>query len=108
MSFPDRITRHSRVKQPKEYLLSKNSLTEDREVPAKEIPFEFMLNALRLVEGFPRTLFAERTGLPLTAVEAKLAKAENQGLIERDWKRIRPSARGRLFLNELLELFLTS
>ncbi len=106
MSFPDRITRHSRVKQPKEYLLSKNSLTEDREVPAKEIPFEFMLNALRLVEGFPRTLFAERTGLPLTAVEAKLAKAENQGLIERDWKRVRPTERGRHFLNELLQIFL--
>ncbi len=106
MSFPDRITRHSRIKQPKEYLLSKNSLVEDREVPAKEIPFEFMLNALRLVEGFPIALFAERTGLPLAVVEAKLAKAENQGLIERGWKRIRPSARGRLFLNELLQIFL--
>ena len=106
MSFPDRITRHSRIKQPKEYLLSKNSLIEDREVPAKEIPFEFMLNALRLVEGFPLTLFAQHTGLPLATVEAKLAKAENQGLIERDWKRIRPSARGRLFLNELLQIFL--
>ena len=106
MSFPDRITRHSRIKQPKDYLLSKNSLIEDREVPTKEIPFEFMLNALRLVEGFPITLFAERTGLPLAVVEAKLAKAENQGLIERGWKRIRPSARGRLFLNELLQIFL--
>src|SRR6267143_2044162 len=106
MSFPGRITRHERIKQPKEYLLSKNSLVEDREVPAKEIPFEFMLNALRLVEGFPITLFVERTGLPLATVEAKLAKAEKQGLIERDWKRIRPSARGRLFLNELLQIFL--
>jgi oxygen-independent coproporphyrinogen-3 oxidase len=106
MSFPGRITRHSRIKQPREYLLSRNSLIEDREVPANEIPFEFMLNALRLVEGFPMTLFAERTGLPLATVEAKLAKAENQGLIERDWKHIRPSARGRLFLNELLQIFL--
>src|ERR1700704_1642295 len=106
MSFPDRITRHSRVKQPKEYLLSKNSLVEDREVPAKEIPFEFMLNALRLVEGFPITLFAERTGLPLAAGQAQLAKAENQGLVERDWKRIRPTERGRHFLNELLQIFL--
>src|SRR2546422_9341429 len=106
LSFPGRITRHSRIKQPKEYLLSKNSLVEDREVPAKEIPFEFMLNALRLVEGFPITLFAERTGLPLATVEARLARAEKQGLIERDWKHIRPSARGRLFLNELLQIFL--
>jgi putative oxygen-independent coproporphyrinogen III oxidase len=106
ISFPERITRHERIKQPKEYLLSKHSLVEDREVPAKEIPFEFMLNALRLVEGFPITLFAERTGFPLAAVEAKLAKAENQGLIERDWKRIRPTERGRHFLNELLQIFL--
>src|SRR5205809_315300 len=106
LSLPGRITRHSRIKQPREYLLSKDSLIEDREVPANEIPFEFMLNALRLVEGFPTTLFAERTGLALATVEAKLAKAENQGLIERDWKRIRPSARGRLFLNELLQIFL--
>ena len=106
MSFPGRITRHSRIKQPREYLLSKDSLIEDREVPANEIPFEFMLNALRLVEGFPITLFAERTGLPPAAVEAGLAKAENQGLIERDWKRVRPTERGRHFLNELLQIFL--
>src|SRR2546425_7101272 len=46
-------------------------------------------------EGFPMTLFAERTGLPLAAVDAKLAKAESQGLIERDWKRVRPTERGR-------------
>src|SRR6266850_1036274 len=106
ISFPEHITRHERIKQPKEYLLSKHSMVEDREVPAKEIPFEFMLNALRLVEGFPITLFAERTGFPLAAVEAKLAIAENQNLIERDWKRIRPTERGRHFLNELLQIFL--
>jgi putative oxygen-independent coproporphyrinogen III oxidase len=106
VSFPERITRHSRIKQPKEYLLSKNSLVEDREVPAKEIPFEFMLNALRLIEGFEMKLFWERTGLQISSIENSLHKAENAGLLERDWQRIRPSARGRLFLNELLELFL--
>ena len=106
MSFPERITRHSRIKQPKEYLLSKNSLVEDREVPAKEIPFEFMLNALRLIEGFEMKLFWERTGLQISSIEKSLREAENAGLLERDWRRIRPSARGRLFLNELLELFL--
>src|SRR5207247_8429677 len=84
LRFPGRITRHSRIKQPREDLLSKNSLIEDREVPANEIPFEFMLNALRLVEGFPMTLFAERTGLPPAAVEAKLGEAENLGLSARD------------------------
>ena len=106
LSFPDRITRHSRIKQPKEYLLSRNSLVEEREVPAKEIPFEFMLNALRLTEGFEMRLFWERTGLQISSIENSLRRAENAGLLERDWRRIRPSARGRLFLNELLELFL--
>jgi putative oxygen-independent coproporphyrinogen III oxidase len=108
ISFPDRITRHSRIKQPKEYLLAEDSLAEDREVPGTEVPFEFALNALRLTDGFPPGLFAERTGLPLSALEAGLQEAEKKGLLERDWQRIRPSARGRLFLNELLELFLAA
>ena len=65
-----------------------------------------MLNALRLVEGFDVKLFAETTGLPISAVEPRLAEAESKGLLERDWKRIRPTERGRHFLNELLGAFL--
>ena len=106
VSFPERITRHSRMKQPREYLAAANTLVEEREVPASEVPFEFMLNALRLLEGFEVKLFGERTGLPLGAIEKSLEQAEGKGLLERDWQRIRPSERGRLFLNELLELFL--
>jgi len=106
VSFPDRITRHSRMKQPREYLAAANTLVEEREVPASEVPFEFMLNALRLLEGFEVKLFGERTGLPLSLVERQLQEAEAKGLLERDWQRIRPTERGRLFLNELLELFL--
>jgi putative oxygen-independent coproporphyrinogen III oxidase len=106
VSFPDRITRHSRIKQPKEYLLSKNSLVEDRTLSAAELPFEFMLNTLRLTDGFPPSLFVERIGLPLSTIEEQLQKAEKQGLLERDWQRIRPTERGRLFLNELQQLFL--
>ena len=75
-------------------------------MPPSELPFEFMLNALRLVEGFELKLFTERTGLPLTAIESRLRQAEERGLLERDWKRIRPTERGQRFLNELLELFL--
>ena len=70
-----------------------------------ELPFEFMLNALRLVEGFPAALFTERTGLPLLAVEPQLAKAEGQGLIRRDHEWIAPTPHGRRFLNELLREF---
>jgi len=109
ISFPSRVVRQVRYKKPEQYMERAEQgapLLEEHEVPRAEIGFEFMLNALRLVEGFPMTLFAERTGLPLAAVEAKLAKAENQALIERDWKRILPTERGRHFLNELLQIFL--
>ena len=106
VSFPDRITRHERIKQPKEYLESERTIVGEKTVAAEELPFEFMLNTLRLIEGFPAALFQERTGLPLLAIEARLREAEKKGLIERDWQRIGPTARGRLFLNELLELFL--
>ena len=106
VSFPDRITRHERIKQPGDYLARTNTLASEKIVPAAELPFEFMLNALRLVEGFPADLFQSRTGLPLLSIREKLEAAERRGLIERDLKRIRPSARGQRFLNELLELFL--
>jgi putative oxygen-independent coproporphyrinogen III oxidase len=104
LSFPDRITRHEQAKQPTEYL--KGVPAKETVVTARELPFEFMLNALRLVDGFEARLFTERTGLPLLSIERFLEKAEQRGLLERDFKRIAPTAKGRLFLNELLELFL--
>ena len=105
VSFPDRVTRHERIKQPRDYL-EKNTLAGEKTVAPSELPFEFMLNALRLVEGFEVKLFGERTGLPLSTIEAGLEKAEAKGLLERNWRRIRPTPRGQRFLNELLELFL--
>ncbi len=109
ISFPDRIERHARAKQPREYMAMApegRSIVEHKRVAATELPFEFMLNALRLVEGFPVALFRERTGLELAAIEPALVKGESLGLLERDWKDIRPTPRGQRFLNELLELFL--
>ncbi len=106
LSFPDRITRHARAKQPDAYMKA-GARVEEHLVPAHELPFEFMLNALRLVEGFDVALFTERTGLPIHRIERQLEKAESQGLLERDWKRIRPTVRGRHFLNELMAAFLT-
>jgi len=111
LSFAERVTRHARIKQPLEYLQAAArgaSILEQRDVSARELPFEFMLNALRLIEGFPATLFEERTGLPLTSVRSQLEHAEARGLLERDLRCMRPSARGRAFLNELLELFLAA
>jgi putative oxygen-independent coproporphyrinogen III oxidase len=106
VSFPDRVTRHERVKQPMEYLQRPATLVSDKLVPAAELPFEFMLNALRLVEGFPLALFRERTGLPFSNVSRELERAEADGLVERDLERVRPSERGRLFLNDLLQRFI--
>jgi len=105
ISFPDWITRHERAKQPPSYLQGSSGV-ENRVVPPAELPFEFMLNALRLLEGFPPVLFEERTGLPFTILETQLQKAEEKSLLERDWRRVRPTARGQRFLNELLALFL--
>jgi putative oxygen-independent coproporphyrinogen III oxidase len=107
ISFPDRITRHERIKQPRDYLTAINTMAGEKTVPVDDLPFEFMLNALRLVEGFSPALFEERTGLPIVSIEKELQRAEEAGLLERDWKRIRPTARGQRFLNELLALFLS-
>ena len=109
VSFPDRIERHARVKQPREYLDAAArgaSVAEGGIVPPRELPFEFMLNALRLVEGVPPTLFAERTGLAATTIEKPLRAAQAQGLLEANEARIQPTPRGRLFLNDLTALFL--
>ena len=109
ISFRERIVREVRERKPQGYLraaIEGDAVWESREVGDDELPFEFMLNALRLVEGFPVTLFTERTGLPLNVVEAQLASAEAAGLIERSHARIAPSAKGRRFLNDLLETFL--
>ena len=80
--------------------------TGERTLSRQEAAFEFMLNALRLNDGFDTALFAERTGQPVTAVERALGEAERHGLIEWGVQRIRPTERGRRFLNDLLELFL--
>ncbi|MCX7960822.1 MAG: radical SAM family heme chaperone HemW [Burkholderiales bacterium] len=105
LSLADRVTRHERPKQPRAYLEAAGTI-EHRTVEPKELPFEFMLNAARLTEGFPITLFSARTGLPAAALEPGLAAAEQRGLLERDLHSVRPNGRGRRFLNDLLQLFL--
>jgi putative oxygen-independent coproporphyrinogen III oxidase len=111
ISFRDRIVREVRERKPLGYLkaaLEGDAVWETRDVAEAELPFEFMLNALRLTEGFPVTLFAQRTGLALNAIEPQLAQAERAGLLERDHARIAPTARGQRFLNDLLEVFLAA
>ena len=109
ISFRDRIVREQRSRKPQAYLRAApqgKPLQESREVLDAELAFEFMLNALRLTDGFPVALFAQRTGLPITVIESQLKAAEGAGLLERDHATIRPTPKGRRFLNDLLEPFL--
>jgi putative oxygen-independent coproporphyrinogen III oxidase len=109
LSFQQRVVRQVRHRQPQHYIeeVERGSpLAEDRTVERGEIGFEFMLNALRLAEGVPVALFAERTGFPLTLVQKALDEAERRRLIERDHQRIRPTPLGQRFLNDLQAIFL--
>jgi putative oxygen-independent coproporphyrinogen III oxidase len=109
LSFPHRVVRQVRYRDPKLYMnnaLAGQALAQDDEVARADLPFEFMLNALRLKEGFAPAQFSERTGLALSAIERALQEAEHKGLIERNLERIRPTSRGFDFLNDLQALFL--
>jgi oxygen-independent coproporphyrinogen-3 oxidase len=109
LSFPDRILRQARYKQPREYMQKTAAgapVQEEHALSRKDRGFEFMMNALRLSAGFEIALFAERTGLPISAVERPLQEAVQRGLIARDHLRIAPTLRGQRFLNDLLQLFL--
>jgi putative oxygen-independent coproporphyrinogen III oxidase len=110
LSFPDRIVRQVRWREPAMYIdkaLSGQPMSNEHAVSGKELPFEFALNALRLAEGFELARFVERTGQPMKAIEPALASAEQRGLIERDASRVRPTARGFDFLSDLQALFLS-
>ena len=109
LSYPHRVIRQVRWRDPKTYTeqaLAGQAMSNDDEVPRADLPFEFMLNALRLREGFALADFSQRTGLAVTAINAAMAKAEALGLLERDLNRAWPSARGFDFLSDLQALFL--
>jgi putative oxygen-independent coproporphyrinogen III oxidase len=109
ISFPHRVLRQQRWREPMTYIdkaLSAEAVSNEHEVPRDALAFEFMLNALRLRDGFTTQLFVERTGLPLSSIEPALRQAEARGLIERDATSVRPSVRGFDFLSDLQQLFL--
>ena len=109
LSFAHRIVRQVRFREPKLYMdkaLAGGCIAQDNEVSRAELPFEFMLNALRLKDGFELAQFSERTGLPMTAIQNALDEAQRKGLIERDLARVKATARGFDFLNDLQALFL--
>lgn len=108
LSAPDgHIRRTWKTRLPKDYLdPAKRFQAGEQVLEAAELPFEFMMNALRLTEGMPAALFEQRTGLPLAGIEAACAAARAAGLLEHDPQRLRPTPRGQLFLNDLLQHFL--
>lgn len=109
ISFRDKVLRQVRYKQPQNYLqqvaLDAPVQTENI-IECGELPFEFMMNALRLNQGFDAALFAERTSLPLLMIRRELEQAEKSGLLQRDLQRIAPSELGQRFLNDLVQIFL--
>ena len=109
LSFAHRIVRQVRVREPRLYMeraLAGQATAKEEEVARADLPFEFMLNALRLRQGFALSEFSERTGLALTAIQLPLEHAEHKGWVKRDLQRVQPTERGFDFLSDLQELFL--
>ena len=109
LSFPHRVLRQARFKQPSSFIEAAkrgNPVQEEHEIGRADMGFEFMLNALRLTGGFDPNLFGERTGMNISAIAKALNAAESKGLIYRDHALIKPTEMGQRFLNDLQEMFL--
>ncbi len=111
LSFAHRVVRQTRFRDPARYMdnaLAGHALAQDGDVRRADLPFEYMLNALRLRGGFALQDFTERTGLAITSIAKALDEAERKGLIERDMAHVRPTERGFDFLSDLQALFLAN
>lgn len=110
VSYPDRITRQVRERQPEAYMTAMeakgNALIENREITAKDLPFEFMLNTLRLTDGVDTSTFSERTGLPLSVISKGLDEASKKGLLDENPSKLKATEMGIRYLNNLQEMFL--
>jgi oxygen-independent coproporphyrinogen-3 oxidase len=110
MSVPDKILRTAKPKQPRDYQArlaqTTGSVGESGYIAAADLPFEFMLNALRLNDGFSAACYRARTGLELEILDEKLVRAQNRGLLEPIAQGWRPTELGRSFLNDLQASFL--
>ncbi len=110
ISFPDKITRQVRERHPEAYMQAMeskgNALIEAREILAKDLPFEFMLNTLRLTDGVNTATFSERTGLPLNVVSKGLEEARKKGLLDLNPNKLKATEQGLRYLNNLQEMFL--
>ena len=110
LSFAHRVVRQVRYREPALYMqqaMKGEPVTQNTEVSRQDLPFEYMLNALRLREGFVLSDFVDRTGLAMTSIQKGLQEAERLGLIDRDLHRVWPTDRGFDFLSDLQALFLS-
>jgi oxygen-independent coproporphyrinogen-3 oxidase len=111
LSFAHRVMRQVRYREPALYMqqaMKGEPVTQSTEVSRQDLPFEFMLNALRLRGGFAVADYADRTGLAMTSIQAGLQEAEKLGLIGRDLHRVWPTEKGFDFLSDLQSLFLSN
>ena len=110
VSFPDKITRQVRERHPETYMQNMetkgNALVESKEVLASDLPFEFMLNVLRLTNGVATNTFTERTGLPLNVISKGLNEASKKGLLDPDPLSLKATPLGLRYLNNVQEIFL--
>ena len=110
ISYPGKITRQVRERHPETYMQAMetkgNALIESRELAVKDLPFEFMLNALRLTDGVDTNTFSERTGLPLSLISKSLDEASKKGLLDENPSKLKPTTLGLRYLNNLQEIFL--
>ena len=109
LSFAHRVLRQVRYREPALYMqqaMKGEPITQSAEVSRQELPFEFMLNALRLRAGFELADYVDRTGLAMTSIQKGLLEAEKKGLIGRDLQRVWPTEKGFDFLSDLQALFL--
>jgi len=114
LSFHDKIIRQTRHKHPNRYLehaVKGEAVDNEWIIPKEELGFEFMMNALRLTDGFDLSLFEQRTGLNAVTLNKKLKQASDKGLLEQSRNLenqiiVKPTLLGQRFLNELLQIFL--
>ena len=110
ISYPAKITRQVRERHPQTYMQAMetkgNALIESREVASKDLPFEFMLNTLRLTDGVDTNTFSERTGLPLSVISKGLDAASKKGLLDENPSKLKATTLGLRYLNNLQEMFL--
>ena len=110
ISYPGKITRQVRERHPETYMQAietkGNALIESREITSKDLPFEFMLNSLRLTDGVDTHTFSERTGLPLSVISKGLETASKKGLLDENPSKLKATELGLRYLNNLQEIFL--